>query len=198
MMNEKAHLVTNAFYQSLLEIVGEETASKIFNSAHIDLHPVGAPRQLAASARQIEKAGAALASEFSPMAARGLLIRAGRASLIFFRRFFGEIDDLGSLENRLKPVPKRFLHSLDVLGSLWAREMDQPVTVRQCEGQEYLLGLDLSSLAGGGERFTPYFLFGLLEEFCQWLDARKKYRLVYSPHSENAQAEIALSIASQE
>ena len=27
---------------------------------------------------------------------------------------------------------------------------------------------------------TPYFYFGLLEEFCNWLDSRKNYLLNYA------------------
>jgi hypothetical protein len=189
--------VLQSVFFSLFEILGPDKAGDLFKSQGID------PRDLCGSDYQvpvttvIERIGKDLENEFGELAARGLLIRAGRASLIFFRRFFPEVAELGSLPNRLKPVDRRFLHSLESLAGLWSRKIMYPAGVERVDRGEYRWTLS-SKINEKNQALTPFYLFGLLEEFCSWLDARKSYQIVYSEPVRDRKAEISITVKPQE
>ena len=109
--------------QSVLELLGEEESDRLFQQTGLSsLDKQGILFVL-------EALGDAFAQRFDSQTARGLLIRAGRASLIFLRRFEEGIADLGATDNRLKPVVQRFLYSLKELARLFSRPCDMVVNV---------------------------------------------------------------------
>ena len=190
--------VLQSVYLSLLEILGEGQAANLFNEQEIDPGMLGSTEVSGEVAMVVDRIGDSLNQEFGQMAAQGLLIRAGRASLVFFRRFFNKVADLGSLENRLKPVDKRFFHSLRSLADLWSHETGLSSNVEQVDHREFKWLMSAPARNdGGNQTFLSYFLFGLLEEFCAWLDARKSYRIVYSQPENGDLAELSIAIQPQ-
>ena len=189
--------VLHSLYLSLLEILGEDKARELFNRQEVDPEKLFKAEAATRPAVIFEKAGTALIEDFGEMAAQGLFIRAGRASLTFIRRFLPEMEELGSLENRLKSIEKRFFHSLLALAGLWSRETGLEAKVEMIDRLEFRWMMAFPPGKGSGI-LTPYFIFGLLEEFCTWLDARKSYRIVYSAPDEGHEAEISIAIHSQE
>lgn len=123
----------------------------------------------------LEKLGGELAQKYGAQTAMGLMIRIGRASLTFLRRFFPQISALGEIENRLVPLDKRFPNSLKVLAEVTALELGDEVIV-DCTGN---LSYDWQ-INARYQSYTPYYHFGLLEEFCYWLDSRKDYQMIYA------------------
>lgn len=191
--------VLQSVYLSLLEILGSDQAVNLFKEQGIDheLLPTGEVEGDVADL--IDRIGDSLNRDFGQMAAQGLLIRAGRASLTFFRRFFPQVADLGSLENRLKPVGKRFFHSLESLADLWSRETGLTSNIEQVDQGEFKWIMTIPTAKGEVKKtILPFFLFGLLEEFCTWLDARKSYRIVYSPPEKGGLVELSIAIQSQD
>jgi hypothetical protein len=191
--------VLQSVYLSLLEILGPDQATNLFMEHEIVPDMLSVGEVIGDAAVVIDKIGDSLLREFGQMAAQGLFIRAGRASLVFFRRFFNQVAELGSLENRLKPVGRRFFHSLESLADLWTRETGLTSTIEKVDQGEFKW-LMARSTAKGEENQTilPYFLFGLLEEFCAWLDARKSYRIVYAPTEKAELAELSIAILPQD
>lgn len=129
--------------------------------------------------------GNALAQRFGNQVAIGLMIRIGRASLTFLRRFFPEISELGSIENRLKPVDKRYPYSLKILADLAGKELKDSVNVVEKDVLAFEWQVAASDLS-----YTPYYHFGLLEEFCYWLDARKNCQIVYAADTQESRPAV--------
>ncbi len=172
--------------QSVLELLGEEESDRLFQQTGLSsLDKQGILFIL-------EALGDAFAQRFDSQTARGLLIRAGRASLIFLRRFEEGIADLGATDNRLKPVVQRFLYSLKELARLFSRPCDMVVNVDLIGQQAFDWHMQVDAPEEMKMDFAPYFFFGLLQEFCEWLDARKNYQLVYTSASGQETGETIL------
>jgi hypothetical protein len=191
--------VLQSVYLSLLEILGQDQAANLFKEQEIDPDILSAGEVIGDASFVIDKIGDSLLREFDQMAAQGLFIRAGRASLVFFRRFFNQVAELGSLENRLKPVDKRFFHSLRSLADLWSHETGLPSTIEQVNQREFKWLMAVPFVIDGrNQTFLPFFIFGLLEEFCVWLDARKSYRIVFLQPGNGELAELSIAIQPQD
>ncbi|MDK2979899.1 MAG: hypothetical protein PWQ55_246 [Chloroflexota bacterium] len=160
----------DAICQAAVEILGEK-------ETYAALKAMGLPTLVPADASRfsLEDLGLALAGKYDPQTAMGLLIRIGRASLIFLRRYYNDISELGSIENRLKPLDQRFLSSLEVLAQRVSQELDQKVQVSAEDGLSYLWQVQPAE-----QTYAIYYHFGLLEEFCTWLDSRRDYHLVHA------------------
>jgi len=163
--------------QSVLELLGDEESDRLFQRTGLSsLDKQGILFVL-------EALGDAFAQRFNSETARGLLIRAGRASLTFLRRYEEDIADLGAIDNRLKPVAKRFHYSLAELAKYFSRPCDMVVNVDLTGQMVFDWRMQADAPEGMKMDFAPYFFFGLLQEFCEWLDARKNYQLVYVSES---------------
>jgi len=165
----------DAICQASVEVLGEK-------ETYATLKAMGLPTLVPADASRfsLENMGLALAGKYDPQTAMGLLIRIGRASLIFLRRYFSDISELGSIENRLRPLDKRFQSSLGILAQRVTEELGHPTQVSIQEGLSYTW--EVQSLR---QTYAIYYHFGLLEEFCSWLDSRKNYQLTYAGNEAN-------------
>jgi len=177
-------------YYSLLELLGDEKVDEVFASAGLDPFDSTAPHYFKSGAKLLDKVAAELCVHFGEETTRGLLIRMGNASLTFFRKYFPDIAQLGSIENRLKPLDRRFLASLNSLAAVLSFEMGTAFSVYikttanfEWQNQKPHIDPDLPVLA-------PYFYFGLLEEFCNWLDSRKNYILNYAADENHKDLDI--------
>ena len=142
----------------------------------------------------MERYGRELAKHYDDQAAAGLLIRIGRASLIFLRRYYEPISVLGAIDNRLKPIERRFPDSFKVLAGKISGEMGTKVETSAEDALTYHWRLDAPE-----QIFEPYYHFGLLEEFCNWLDSRKDYQIVYAPQGpEEKAAELTIHVREKE
>ena len=184
------HLSTATFLQvlnqAMLEILGRGESHAILKrsgmcagASEADLSGVGFSSML-------ESLGNEMARCFDDATARGLLIRAGRAALIFLRRHQEPISTLGSIDNRLKPVSRRFADSLQELAAALSSPQDLSLEVELCAPMEFEWRMCYLLPTEKPERFTPFFFFGVLQEFCEWLDARKDYQLIYNTAEEQA------------
>lgn len=126
-----------------------------------------------------------LTDRFHPVTAKGLMIRIGRASLNHLRRYSDYVSELGSLENRLKPVSKKFDYSLNLLADFFSND-HVLFTVISPEKMRYVWQIKFEIGKSKDGDLFPYYFFGLLEEFCNWLDARKNYQMGYGAENNNS------------
>lgn len=172
-----------------IEILGEKQTFQVLKGLGIASYS-----RLEESRFSLERFGRELAARYDPQTARGLLIRIGRASLIFLRRYFSEISELGGIDNRLKPLEKRFPFSLGVLAQKMGEAMGAEIQASVADSQTYKWCLDAPDAV-----FEPFYHFGLLEEFCAWLDARKDYQIAYAPDSADPDyAELVIQVKEKE
>lgn len=172
-----------------IEILGEKDAFLILKKTGVRSFT-----SFDSSLFSLEKMGAELARKFDLQISMGLMIRIGRASLTFLRRFFPEISDLGRIENRLNPIDKRFSESLSVLAKTSSDELGTNIKLECSEKLSYEWHIDAKR-----QSFAFYYYFGLLEEFCHWMDARKDYHIVYTPGENPADSEsISITVREKE
>ncbi len=168
-------------YYSLLELLGDDQVDKMYASAGLDPFDLTAPHFFRQGTKLLETVAAELLANFGEETTRGLLIRMGSASLTFFRKYYSEISQLGSIENRLKPIDRRFLMSLSTLAAVLSNEMGTEIKVNSKNPTHFEWQVLKPASHPDLNLFAPYFYFGLLEEFCNWLDTRKNYLLNYAP-----------------
>jgi hypothetical protein len=177
-------------YYSLLELLGDDQVDYIFASADLDPFDQTAPHYFRRGIELLDSVALQLSTNFGEETTRGLLIRMGSASLTFFRKYFSEIAQLGSIENRLKPLDRRFLSSLNSLAAVLSKEMGTEIKVDFKDTTHFEWRNVKPNKDPDSEVFAPYFYFGLLEEFCNWLDARKNYLLNYAPDENNHEIDL--------
>lgn len=177
-------------YYSLLELLGDEKVDDIFASAGLDPFDLKAPHYFRHGAELLDKVAVELCAFFGEETTRGLLIRMGSASLTFFRKYFPDIAQLGSIENRLKPLDRRFLASLNKLAVVLSGEMGTVFKINSRNATNFEWQNQKSLVDSNKPILAPYFYFGLLEEFCSWLDSRKNYILNYAADENQKELDL--------
>ena len=143
----------------------------------------------------LELLGARLAEMHDELAAKGLLIRIGREAFKAIRKQYAAISALGSIDNRLKPIDKRFIYSLKELAKWFSCEFKFSIWFELDDTLRYRIVLKKTKKPSS---FAPFFLFGFLEEFCIWLDARKVYNLSYINADTSKADEICIAVNEQD
>jgi hypothetical protein len=166
-------------YYSLLELLGAEKADEIYSSAGLDPFDLIAPDYFGHGSALLEMVAGELSAHYGEETTQGLLIRMGKGSLTFFRKYFSSIAQLGNIENRLKPLDRRFLLSLNTLAEILSEEMEATLNVVAEGTRSYVWQIINANNNLTTADHMPFFYFGLLEEFCNWLDSRKNYVLNY-------------------
>jgi len=181
----------HAVFQAAIEILGKDEAKTVFTKQGLRM-----PLSKGSMDFSLDDFGSDLALAYDTQSAMGLLIRIGRAALTFVRRAFNDIELLGGIENRLKPIVKRFPDSLQKMALVLSRVTGAKMRVEATDPQGYDWLIRLSEKQSPEEwTWKAYFFFGLLEEFCTWLDARKDYRLALAVHdAESPWARIHIQI----
>jgi len=164
-----------SIYEAAIEILGTSDSFLIFSTI-INWDGIGEIPDIMNKSKFLSGLGNEFAIRFQRNTAKGLMLRIGDSSFTFLRRNLKELVELGSIENRLKPISKRFNHSLDILA----------------ENLSVLTGLEINAIkkskksfcleiAGNGndELFSSdlhlFYFAGLLRAFCVWMDSRKEY-----------------------
>jgi len=196
-----AEIDTSTFFgivfSSLMEILGRETADEFIRDTDIPGQDSVDYDQVKGT-QLVSELGDWLSGRYDPLSASGVLIRVGRSSLTYLRRLDEEIASLGNIENRLKPVDRRFNYSLEILGARLQEISGFQINIYQEGHREYNLKIGKPDVAGSGLFISPYFFFGLMEEFCVWLDSRKDYQISYRDIEKIEKAVINILIREME
>jgi hypothetical protein len=137
-----------SIYEAAIGILGTSDSVLIFSTI-INWDGTGKPPDIKNKPQFLSDLGNEFAIRFQRNTAKGLLLRIGDSSFTFLRRKLIKLVELGSIENRLKPISKRFDHSLKI-----ARNVN-----------DELFSSDLHL----------FYFAGLLRAFCVWMDSRKEY-----------------------
>lgn len=173
----------HAVFQASIEILGKDEAKTVFAKQGLLM-----PLRKGSMDFSLDGFGSDLALAYDMQSAMGLLIRIGRAALTFIRRTFKDIELLGGIENRLKPIVRRFPDSLQKMAFVLSQVIDAKMQVETSDMQGFDWLILLGEKQSRDQRiWAAYFFFGLLEEFCTWLDARKEYRLALAVHDAESQ-----------
>jgi hypothetical protein len=164
-----------SIYEAAIEILGTSESVLIFSTI-INWDGTGEPPDIKNKPEFLSDLGNEFAIRFQRNTAKGLLLRIGDSSFTFLRRNLMKLVELGSIENRLKPISKRFDHSLGIL----AEDLSalSGLEIRAIKKNQNSFCLEITRNVED-DLFSSdlhlYYFAGLLRAFCIWMDSRKEY-----------------------
>ena len=181
-----------SIYDASVEILGRQEADRLFVSAFGWTGTENESQSM--DANFLADLSDEFSIKFHRNTARGLLIRIGDAAFSFLRLRIGELNALGTIENRLKPPDERFKDAMIVLAEKLGQAVGTKISLSSPGDDSFCL-----DISGGGERFSSdlylYFLAGVLRAFGTWLDSRKDYTLaVESGETDDAADRVCLIV----
>lgn len=168
-------LFFHAVYEGTIEIMGKPKTDLIF-SAISEGKSSGQDSEKENRPQIIANLGNEFAIRFHRNTAKGLLLRIGESSFTYLRKGIKRIIDLGDIENRLKPISKRFEGSLQVLAETLSELTALKIQVIKKNESSFCLeiGSDETKELLSSDLYLYYFM-GLLRAFSRWLESRKEY-----------------------
>ncbi len=168
-------LFLRSIYEAAIEILGTSDSVLILSTI-INWDGTGEIPDIKNKPQFLSDLGSEFAIRFQRNTAKGLLLRIGDSSFTFLRRKLKELVELGSIENRLKPISKRFDHSLGILAEDLSALTELEIKPIKKNQNSFCLEIarnvedDLFS-----SDLHLYYFGGVLRAFCLWMDSRKEY-----------------------
>jgi len=164
-----------SIYEAAIGILGTSDSVLIFSTI-IDWDGTGEPPDIKNKPEFLSDLGNEFAIRFQRNTAKGLLLRIGDSSFTFLRRKLIKLVELGSIENRLKPISKRFDHSLGILAEDLSALTGLKIKAIKKNHNSFCLKIARNV---NDELFSSdlhlFYFAGLLHAFCVWMDSRKEY-----------------------
>jgi len=172
---EKETLFLRSIYEAAIEILGTSDSVLILSTI-INWDGTGEIPDIKNKPQFLSDLGSEFAIRFQRNTAKGLLLRIGDSSFTFLRRKLKELVELGSIENRLKPISKRFDHSLGILAENLAALTGLEINAIKKSKNSFCLEIarNVNDKLFSSDLHLFYFA-GLLRAFCVWMDSRKEY-----------------------
>jgi len=185
-MSEKENtmLFLQSIYGATAEILGKSDSTLIFSTIS-NWDGTGDPPDIENRPQFLSDLGNEFAIRFQRNTSKGLLLRIGDSSFTFLRRNSKELIELGSIENRLNPISKRFNHSLGILAENLSKLTGLGIRAIKKSKNSFCL-----EIAGNNnnELFSTdlhyFYFYGLLRAFCEWMDSRKEYFININEENE--------------
>ena len=172
---ETETLFLRSIYEAAIEILGTSDSVLILSTI-INWDGAGEIPDIKNKPQFLSDLGSEFAIRFQRNTAKGLLLRIGDSSFTFLRRKLIELVELGSIENRLKPISKRFDHSLGILAENLAALTGLEINTIKKSKNSFCLEIarNVNDKLFSSDLHLFYFA-GLLRAFCVWMDSRKEY-----------------------
>ena len=168
-------LFLRSIYEAAIEILGTSDSVLIFSTI-INWDGTGEIPDIKNKPQFLSDLVNEFAIRFQRNTAKGLLLRIGDSSFTFLRRKLKELVELGSIENRLKPISKRFDHSLGILAENLSALTGLEINAIRKNQNSFCLEIARNV---NDELFSSdlhlFYFAGLLRAFCLWMDSRKEY-----------------------
>jgi len=162
-----------SIYKAAIEILGTSDSDLII-SAITNWDGTGETPDIKNKPQFLSDLGNEFAIRFQRNTAKGLLLRIGDSSFTFLRRNLKELVELGSIENRLKPISKRFDHSLGILADNLSALSGLEIRAIKKNQNSFCLEIarNVNDELFSSDLYLFYFA-GVLRAFC--MDSRKEY-----------------------
>ena len=181
---ETPTLFLRSIYEAAVGILGASDSVLIF-SAIIDWDGTNEIPEIKNKPQFLSDLGNEFAIRFQRNTAKGLLYRIGDSSFTYLRRNSEKLIELGSIENRLKPISKRFDYSLGVLAVNLSELTGLKIKDIKKSKNSFCLGISRNK---DDELFSSdlhlFYFSGLLRAFCEWMDSRKEYFINVNEENE--------------
>lgn len=168
-------LFLRSIYEAAVGILGASDSVLIFSTI-INWDCTNEIPEIKNKPQFLSDLGNEFAIRYQRNTAKGLLFRIGDSSFTYLRRNSEKLLELGSIENRLKPISKRFDHSLDILAGNLSELTELKIEAIKKTKNSFCLGISRNK---NDELFSSdlhlFYFSGLLRAFCEWMDSRKEY-----------------------
>ena len=173
-----------SIHEAAIEILGTSDSVLIFSSI-INWDGTGEIPEIQNRSQFLSDLGNEFAIRFQRNTAKGLLLRIGDSSFTFLRRKLKNLIELGSIENRLKPISKRFDYSLSILADNLTALTGLEIKAIKKNQNSFCLEVarNVNNELFSSDLYLFYFA-GLLRAFCEWMDSRKEYFINVNEENE--------------
>lgn len=175
-IKDKRSIFIQAIYNASLEILGAAESESIFSNIsgwNIDASIIEDDSVL----RVIADLGNEFSIRYQRNTSQGLLIRIGESAFAFLRMGLKELQEIGSLENRLKPITERFNYSINGLSRIISELCEIEINGIQKEETTYCLRFSDQLNELFSSDMYLHFFGGILRAFGAWIDGRKEYSI---------------------
>lgn len=163
----------HSLYNASLEILGAPEADRVFSTA-IGWYGEGEPDKNVLESNFLSMINSEFSIKFHQNTAKGLLVRIGDAAFPFLKDRVEKLNDLGSIENRLKPYQNRFIGGVSVLAETLAEVLGMHIEIHTENDDAYCLDLPKDK-PGFSSDLHLYMIGGVLRAFGTWMDSRRIY-----------------------
>ncbi|MCD6356654.1 MAG: hypothetical protein J7L66_05140 [Anaerolineaceae bacterium] len=172
----KQNYFIKSIHNASLAILGAKEADKIFSAISgwdggIESLKINSTAQI------ISELGNEFSLRYHQRTAEGLLLRIGEAAFANMRMGLTDLQELGSLENRLKPLAVKYSYSIAVLAAILSELSNLMIKGFQKEKNIYCLDVRSTHPEFFSSDLHLFFFAGILRGFGVWMDSRKEYTL---------------------
>jgi len=167
-------LFLQAVYEGTIEIMGKTKTELIFSAISYEIGNGGVIENI--TPKIFADIGNEFAIRYHINTAKGLMLRIGEASFSYLRKKNQKLKEMGKIENRLKPIAKRFEESLESLAENLSELTALKIRAKKTNDSAYSLEIvddEIEKIFSSDLHL--YFFMGLLRAFSGWLDSRKEY-----------------------
>lgn len=180
--SEKNALFIRSVYEAALEILGASETESILNA----MGNKGSELELRDDPLVfLSRLENEFIIRYHRNTAQGLLLRIGEAVFAILRRYIAPLQELGNLENRLKPISLRFQTGIESLAEILTEYSGVDLSSARPDETVYCLVFESESEDSFPSDLYLYFFLGLLRAFGNWMDSRKDYWIEVRPAREN-------------
>lgn len=164
--------------EGVRDVIGRQRLTTVVNPDAPEVDVLQDPALLSILPGQVTAWVDALEGEYGQSGARGLLLRAGRASFTYFLREFGPQTGISAVEFRLLPTRARLLQGMQQVAAVLTEASLLQVSVEEQEKQWrcQVVGLQ-DSLPENVGCAVCHFVAGLLQEFLYWASGGKTFMI---------------------
>jgi len=166
--------ITRAITEAALEILGADETRKVFSSLQSDTPGEDDPLK---AYELISRMGNEFAIRYHHKTAQGLLVRIGESTFSILRKALSPISEMGSLENRIRPMGERFEKDTGNLAKILSDLFGRTFKGEKTDEENYCLSILMDDQEAYPDDLSPYFFLGICRAFGTWMDSRKEYWL---------------------
>jgi len=169
---------TQLLYLSVLEVLGETEFNSLIESSALKVEGRDDPTRKPIAIDQLNSFLNALVNKYGLLSTRGFILLIGRATFRNLRRRNQAIQEIGSMQRRLEPFSTRIFLGLSDCIKLLQGHISTPIQLIETTPGWQVEFNDVVNLESMREiNAFSFFLKGILQEFLEWMDPRRSFKV---------------------
>jgi len=169
---------TQLMYLSVLEVLGETEFNLLIESSTLKVDNRDDPTWKPITIDQLNSFLNVLVNKYGLLSARGFVLLTGRATFRNLRRRNQDVQEIGSIQHRLEPFSTRIFLGLRDCIKLLQDHLTTPIQlIETTPGWQVEFNDGINSELMREINAFSFFLKGILQEFLEWMDPRRKFKV---------------------